>query len=494
MEKQKTYNVKRVDRINVLVTIAIVLLICSQVVLSRGFAGSIAPLAAGTVVVAVAVINYFLKINQNVKALIYAVLPALVVLALFILDVFAINKHYMIIITTAMITLYFRKKLILIYALIVDIGMVIVYLITPKGLMGEEYSIVGFTKIFTLLVGLHLLLYFLTKWGNELIQVAEDKEEQAQKLLAKLEATLKTVEEGTNTLDRSIGDVDTQLEGINHASKGILDSVQQMAMAIQEEATSVYHINETMTQSLQVVNQTIDISKGVVEKSGHMSVMVEDGWIKMNEVTDRMGTVNAAIEGTAATVADLEISLEQINQLLANIKAIAGQTNLLALNASIESARAGEHGKGFAVVADNIRSLSEQSKRIVESINGVTAMIFEKSQMASRMSEEGKEAAHTGLRIINEVSSYLADILASYQDTNADLSRSMNEIAVAANNFISIQEQITNVASISEENSASTQEILSIIEDENSQITFINSSVSEVHGLSRKLKEIVDEI
>jgi methyl-accepting chemotaxis protein len=494
MEKQKTYNVKRVDRINVLVTIAIVLLICSQVVLSRGFAGSIAPLAAGTVVVAVAVINYFLKINQDVKALIYALLPALVVLALFILDVFAMNKHYMIIITTAMITLYFRKKLILIYALIVDIGMVVVYLITPKGLMGAEYSIVGFTKIFTLLVGLHLLLYFLTKWGNELIQVAEDKEEQAQKLLAKLEATLKTVEEGTTTLDRSIGDVDTQLEGINHASKGILDSVQQMAMAIQEEATSVYHINETMTQSLQVVNQTIDISKGVVEKSGHMSVMVEDGWIKMNEVTDRMGTVNAAIEGTAATVADLEISLEQINQLLANIKAIAGQTNLLALNASIESARAGEHGKGFAVVADNIRSLSEQSKRIVESINGVTAMIFEKSQMATRMSEEGKEAAHTGLRIINEVSSYLSDILASYQETNTDLSRSMNEIAAAANNFISVQEQITNVASISEENSASTQEILSIIEDENSQIAFINSSVSEVHGLSRKLKEIVDEI
>ncbi len=494
MEKQNAYNLKRVDRINVLVTISIVLLICSQVVMNRGLAESIAPLAAGAFVVAVAVINYFLNINQNIKALIYALLPAIVVLALFILDIFTINKHYMLIITTAMITLYFRKNLILIYAVIVDIGMVVIYIITPKGLMGTEYEISGFLKVFTLMVGLHVLLYFLTKWGNDLIQVAEDQGAQAQKLLQKLETTLKMVEEGTNTLDHNIGEVDTQLEGIHSASKGILDSVQQMAMAIQEEATSVYRINETMSHSLEVVNQTIDISRGVVEKSNRMSVMVEDGWIKMNEVTDRMDTVNSAIENTVTTVSDLEISLEQINQLLVSIKTIAEQTNLLALNASIESARAGEQGKGFAVVADSIRTLSQQSRKIVEDINQVTAMIFEKSQAASRMSEEGKAAAHEGIRIISEVSAYLADILASYQETNTDLSKSMNEIAVAANNFISVQEQVTNVASISEENAASTQEILSIIEDENTKIDYINASVSEVHGLSRKLKEIVEEV
>ncbi|MGF7143281.1 methyl-accepting chemotaxis protein [Anaerotaenia torta] len=494
MEKQNAYNLKRVDRINVLVTISIVLLICSQVVMNRGLAESIAPLAAGAFVVAVAVINYFLKINQNIKALIYALLPAIVVLALFILDIFTMNKHYMLIITTAMITLYFRKNLILIYAVIVDIGMVVIYIITPKGLMGTEHELSGFLKVFTLMVGLHVLLYFLTKWGNDLIQVAEDQGAQAQKLLQKLETTLKMVEEGTNTLDHNIGEVDTQLEGIHSASKGILDSVQQMAMAIQEEATSVYRINETMSHSLEVVNQTIDISRGVVEKSNRMSVMVEDGWIKMNEVTDRMDTVNSAIENTVTTVSDLEISLEQINQLLVSIKTIAEQTNLLALNASIESARAGEQGKGFAVVADSIRTLSQQSRKIVEDINEVTAMIFEKSQAASRMSEKGKAAAHEGIRIISEVSAYLADILASYQETNTDLSKSMNEIAVAANNFISVQEQVTNVASISEENAASTQEILSIIEDENTKIDYINASVSEVHGLSRKLKEIVEEV
>ncbi|MDF2908207.1 MAG: chemotaxis protein [Herbinix sp.] len=494
MEKQTTYNVKRVDRVNVIVTIALVLLICTQVIIMRGIANSIAPIGASIIIAGVAIMNYFIKMNQNVKALIYAMLPAVVSLALFKVDGFAINKHYMIIVTTAMITLYFKSTLIVIYSVAIDLGMLLLYIVTPDSLMGSDNNIGSFIKVFTLMIGIQVLLYFLTKWGNDLVQTAAKKEEEARDLLEKLEATFRTIEVGTESLDQNVATVDSQLQGINLASKGILDSVQQMAMAIQEEASSVYKINESMTQSLQVVNQTIEISKKIVDKSDHMSQKVEDGWKKMNEVSGRMNTVNTAIASTATTVVDLKDSLEKVNNLLGNIKVIAGQTNLLALNASIESARAGEQGKGFAVVADNIRNLSEQSKKIVENINVVTSAIFEKSEIAARMSDEGEKAVLEGMKMIEEVSSYLNDIKIAYHDTNDDLSRSMNEIAVAANNFISIQEQITNVASISEENSASTEEILSIIEDENSQISYINSSVAEVHGLSKKLKDMVQDI
>jgi methyl-accepting chemotaxis protein len=222
-----------------------------------------------------------------------------------------------------------------------------------------------------------------------------------------------------------------------------------------------------------------------------MSDKVEEGWRKMDEVAENMSTITTVIGSTSATVQELKASLEQINTLLGNIKTIAGQTNLLALNASIESARAGEQGKGFAVVAEHIRALSEQSKKIVEDINEVTAVIFEKSETAVKMSLEGEMAANSGLETIHQVAENFNEIRGAFHDTNQDLSRSMNEIVEASNHFIEVQEQISNVASISEENSASTEEILSIIEDENSKIAYMNASVSQVYELSKRLKEMV---
>ncbi|WP_410110908.1 methyl-accepting chemotaxis protein [Bacillus safensis] len=65
----------------------------------------------------------------------------------------------------------------------------------------------------------------------------------------------------------------------------------------------------------------------------------------------------------------LEEIAKQIEQIFGIVTGIAEQTNLLSLNASIESARAGEHGKGFAVVANEVRKLSEDTKKTVSTVS-----------------------------------------------------------------------------------------------------------------------------
>ncbi len=494
MKQQEGYNIQRVHKVNLVVVVALVCILCVQVLLAEGLKGATIPLIAGSVTIAITVVNYFASINHDLKGLLFATIPLIAVTGLIFADGYSINKHYMIITTIAMITLYFKKRLIIIFGAIFNLSLILSYIFVPENLLSIDANLKGFITVITLTNGMLAMLYFLTKWGNEMVEKAIQKEIESRNLFEKLENTFRTIEEGAASLDNNIDTFDTQMKGINEASHGILDSVQQMATAIQDEASSVYKINESMTQSLQVVNQTILISRGVVNKSGSMSKKVEDGWNKINDVSDHMNTVNTAIGTTATTVNELKLSLEEINVLLKSIQDIAGQTNLLALNASIESARAGEHGKGFAVVAEQIRKLSEQSKDIVVDINKVTTKIFEKSDAASKMSIEGEKAANSGIEIIREVATYFKDIKESYQETNDELSQSMSDIAVAAKNFIEVQEQLTNVASIAEENSASTEEILSIIEDENSQIAYINASVSEVHDLSKKLKDMAMDI
>lgn len=69
---------------------------------------------------------------------------------------------------------------------------------------------------------------------------------------------------------------------------------------------------------------------------------------------------------------EMERNFQQVTEIVATIKEIAGQTNLLALNAAIEAARVGEQGRGFAVVADEVRKLAERTQKATEQASQLT--------------------------------------------------------------------------------------------------------------------------
>lgn len=492
MIKQDNYNTQRVHKVNLVLLTALVFLIVVPITVERGISDSAGIIVAGALVLLLSAVNYFLPTPEYMKGLFFALLPNVVVMALFNLDGFALNKHYLILLTLAMVTLYLRKGLILVFSLIVNAAYISMYIFNPSGLLGSEQGLKAFITVFFIVNGIMCAFFYITKWGRDLIEESYKKELEAKSLVEKLKITFSSIEEGTITLEGNINHFNTSITTIYESSHHILDSVQEMAAGIQEEANNISHVNEWMGKSLQKVNHTISISEGIVEKSDEMNEKVQDGWNKINQVTNHMETVNSAISTTAITVTELQTSLETVNTLLEGIKQIADQTNLLALNAAIESARAGEHGKGFAVVADEVRKLAEQSANITVSISEVTNTLFHKSKEAQVKSNEGEHAVLEGQHLLNEVSSFFSEIKDSFQETNAELSKGMEEIKSATDNFTQIQEQIENIANISEENSASTQEIVATLEDEHHLITSINEAVTELNHVSLQLKDMVN--
>ncbi|WP_459349297.1 methyl-accepting chemotaxis protein [Bacillus altitudinis] len=82
-----------------------------------------------------------------------------------------------------------------------------------------------------------------------------------------------------------------------------------------------------------------------------------------------MNQIDGSMTKIEIEIKRLEEIAKQIEQIFGIVTGIAEQTNLLSLNASIESARAGEHGKGFAVVANEVRKLSEDTKKTVSTVS-----------------------------------------------------------------------------------------------------------------------------
>ncbi|WP_406590168.1 methyl-accepting chemotaxis protein [Bacillus atrophaeus] len=82
-----------------------------------------------------------------------------------------------------------------------------------------------------------------------------------------------------------------------------------------------------------------------------------------------MNKIDSSLDQIEKEMEKLNDIAQQIEKIFGIVTGIAEQTNLLSLNASIESARAGEHGKGFAVVANEVRKLSEDTKKTVSTVS-----------------------------------------------------------------------------------------------------------------------------
>jgi len=486
------YNIhcKLVHKVNLYLTYCLIILIVGPLIYLRGFDACKLYLMFGVAVAVLATINYILPSPDRIKGLIFALLPLTVVFALFLLDNFALNRHYLLFFTIIMIALYFDKKLILIYSGFITLYTVILYFYVPASFLGADYDISILVTVYAVICGALAALYFLTNAGNKYITISVNKSQEAEKLVQQLTGLLRTMEQNALNLNKSTENVNLNMSRIRENSRSILEATEQMATAINSEAQAITHINNSVLFSLQNMQKTAKVSQEVAAESHKMNENMQENWHKVNQVSSYMNTLNDSVQTTTATVDDLQESLQMINTLMLGIEDIAEQTNLLALNAAIEAARAGEQGKGFVVVSTEVRKLAEQSSEIVSRITDVTQEIFKKSKSAQKKSHEGKQAVIEGQYLLQGITQSFDSMKGSFDNINLQIKNNMDIISQTTGELYKLSEQIESAVAITEENSATTEEIASTISTEHESIEMITESTLQLKNLSQELLDL----
>lgn len=200
-----------------------------------------------------------------------------------------------------------------------------------------------------------------------------------------------------------------------------------------------------------------------------------------------------AMDKVTGTILDLSNNTQEVMSILENINHITKQTHLLALNASIEAARAAEYGKGFSVVASEIRKLAQQSENASLNIKNILNNINASIQCSKDISTKARECFKIEFKEVNNTIKCFDCIKASVNNINDLVKSSKSSIEAINEQKNELFGAITEIAAITEENSASTEEITATIEQQSNDNNVMNQLSEDLYQKAFELKDLMQK-
>lgn len=268
-------------------------------------------------------------------------------------------------------------------------------------------------------------------------------------------------------------------------------SMEELNNTVEQLSSSVNEIADHATTLAMVVSDTREDSDKVNEKMQQTVEISEQGRRDMSQVDAAMKNINDSIGRLKTAIDKVSEASGEITNITAVIGDIAEETNLLSLNASIEAARAGEAGRGFAVVATQIGKLAQTSAESVQTIESLIRQINELvADCVSQADDSAENITDSGQLIQTALNTF--NVIFENIGTANELVHSMIE------KVEKVDDVASNVAAISQEQAASSEEILATSDtmvEQAKNITENSESVAnEAKELTKSSNQLAEQV
>ena len=288
-------------------------------------------------------------------------------------------------------------------------------------------------------------------------------------------------------------DVSDKTGAINTSMQDIARAMDEVAGGVQGQAEDTESSNENMISFSENIAT-------VTEKTSHMGQTadkaieaVEQGRVIVQELSGKSDTTVSLTRVLVNDIDAVQKNSQEIKSFVDVINSIAGQTNLLSLNASIEAARAGEAGRGFAVVAEEIRKLADQSKESGNKIHEIVKKIGETADKTTASAREAESMVNEQARALQET----VNVFGMIQDCVGELVEGIRLITQRLEESMlekdKVENSLQNIASVSEEVAASTQEVTATLGEQVSVVQTLKEEVEMLRSDALELDKSIEK-
>lgn len=277
-------------------------------------------------------------------------------------------------------------------------------------------------------------------------------------------------------------EVFSSVKETNTLSNTLNDYILQSADGSHKQALTIASVVKSLNE-MNLAN--LDINKSTsyaAELAQQTRVKAEDGDNSLKDLATAILAVNDSAEFMKKGMSTLLDHAKNVNDIMNVITEIADQTNLLALNAAIEAARAGEAGRGFSVVADEVRKLAEKTMMSTTGVANAVAAIQQSVKQSTQQVETTVQNVNNATQLAESCEHALCEIL-EMAEHSADQVRT---IATATEEQSASSEEIANtvkqINDIAMENEAS-------LEEAKRSIFFMQAEQSLLSELMEKVKK-----
>ncbi|XRD26423.1 methyl-accepting chemotaxis protein [Lysinibacillus fusiformis] len=332
---------------------------------------------------------------------------------------------------------------------------------------------------------LHAHLQFKTK--DEFAHLAESFNSMSDKLRQMMKQVGDSSEQVAATSEQLTA---SSLE-VTQATEVVTESIQDIAQGIDEQDTLTGDVRNLSTHILKKMNDISTSIQNVNDATVETKNMASLGRSSVHDATVQMDEISANTSELNTRVQDLDDNSAAIVAAVNVIKSIATQTNLLAINASIEAARSGEHGKGFAVVAEEVRKLADESNLAAVEIEKVVAQITDSTRIIEEDMVNSNDSVHVGRDKVNVARDNFIQIDDAITDVQAQTELVTAAIRTIHQDIEKLVQEIDYIGEVSMKSSRHVQSVAASSEEQNAAMEEVAAASNHLAKMAIDLQESI---